>query len=621
MKRRDFLKYSLPTAIGIPSLINGFQVNAMPNSPWSAISADINTDRVLVIIQKFGGNDGLNMVFPLDQYDKLANARGNILMPKSNILKLSDNANTGLHPALTGLLDLYNNAKLSIVQSVSYINPSFSHFRATDIWTTGSNSDTVLTTGWGGRYLEEAFTGFPTGYPNASMQDPLALQIGSQVSGLYLGSRGNTAFPIESSDSFYNLVNGISSATPNSPAGEELAYIRNVTQTTNIYTQRILAASANVTSQYSGYPPEYQNRLADQLKIVARMIAGGLKTRVYMVTMDGFDTHSNQVEAGNKTIGQHADLMAELSTAITAFMADLAFLNIDNRVLGLTFSEFGRRILSNDSLGTDHGVAAPMFIFGKNVKPGVVGLSPVIPTVTTEDDNVPMQFDFKQVYSAVLKNWFCANDATLSTVFGNGITPLEIINPSAISTCATVLSIINIQLKGEVMEDATNLLIWTANRVNEFSGFEIFRSKDLAKFEKIGQINTAKETEQSTFQFIDKEPFGGFSYYKIMSKNIDGTTSYSNVVSLKQDVEFVNIYPNPATDILNIDIAYKKSLNTQMNLINSIGQTIISQKATTGTNPDGKVQIDVSQLPYGVYILNIMVGNELKKSEKIIVKR
>jgi len=220
---------------------------------------------------------------------------------------------------------------------------------------------------------------------------------------------------ITSATNFYNLINGVQDPAPATPAGDALQYVRLVAQQSNQYAARIVAAANNVPIQGT-YPPPNTNTLADQLKIVARLIKGGLKTRVYMVSMGGFDTHSLQTNSTDTSIGTHATLMQRLSDAIKAFQDDIKGLGVEDRVLGMTFSEFGRRIKSNASVGTDHGAAAPLFVFGSKVNPGITGVNPTIPVSTTVNDNIPMQYDFRSVYSTILQNWFCVDQTTLQSI-------------------------------------------------------------------------------------------------------------------------------------------------------------------------------------------------------------
>ncbi|MFN2458315.1 MAG: DUF1501 domain-containing protein [Chitinophagaceae bacterium] len=435
MKRRDFLKRSIPAATILPAIVDGYSVKAFTGNSLmmqALMNPQVDTDHVLVIVQLSGGNDGLNTVIPISNYSNYYNARTNIAIPENKILSLTDNAQTGLHPLMTGMQTLYNEGKLAIVQAVGYPAPNFSHFRATDIWMTASDSNTSLNSGWTGRYLDTEYPNFPNGYPNSTMPDPLAIQIGSVTSLTFQGPGVNMGMSITDPTSFYNLVNGVQDPVPNNPMGYELTYIRQVAQQTNLYTVRIRDA-ANTVTQQAAYPTN--NSLADQLKIVARLIKGGLKTRVYMVSYGGFDTHSLQVNSTDTTTGAHANLLSNVSNAIKAFMDDVQFLGVQERVVGMTFSEFGRRIKSNSSGGTDHGAAAPLFMFGKNVVGKVTGSNPAIPANATVNDNIPFQYDFRSVYASVLQNWFCVSNSVLQMILMRNFQPLNIVNnPSCIAT-------------------------------------------------------------------------------------------------------------------------------------------------------------------------------------------
>lgn len=419
MKRREFLEKSM--AVTLPALISGYSVKALAaDSPLvqALMGTGTDTDHVLVIIQLSGGNDGLNMVIPISTYNLYNAARTNIAIPEARILKLNGYTNTGLHPSMTGLQNMYNENKLKVIQAVGYPQPNFSHFRATDIWMTASNSNQEVYTGWAGRYLNYEYPNFPNGYPNADVPDPLAIQIGSIASLTTQGQTVNMAMSITSATNFYQLINGTSDPLPPTKAGKELSYIRTVAKQTQQYSGRITTAAAKVTQQ-SNYPTN--NSLADQLKIVARLIKGGLKTRVYMVSFGGFDNHSLQTTTTDTTVGTHATLLGRVSDAIKSFQDDLIFLGIEDRVVGMTFSEFGRRIKSNSSVGTDHGAAAPLFVFGKPVQGGVLGDNPAIPASATVNDNVPMQYDFRSIYSTLLEKWFCLDKATVQGLFPAGV--------------------------------------------------------------------------------------------------------------------------------------------------------------------------------------------------------
>ena len=329
------------------------------------------------------------------------------------MLALTGQTTTGLHPAMTALRSMYNDGMVNIVQSAGYPDPSFSHFQATDIWTSASDSNVVVPSGWLGRYLNKTNAGYPTGYPNTTTPDPLAIQIGTGVSPVVQGPQINMGMAISDINSFYNIVAGTVDPAPATPAGHELTFIRYVAQQTQSYTG-VIQAAANAAQNIATYPAN--NTLAQQLKIVARLVAGGLQTPVYVVSTSGFDTHATQTDATDHSIGTHATLLKNLSEAVAVFFDDLKQLNVRDRVAAMTFSEFGRRIKSNASGGTDHGTTAPVFVFGTGVNPGIIGNSPVLPASAGVDDNLPLQTDFRSIYAAVLSDWFGLDAATTSTL-------------------------------------------------------------------------------------------------------------------------------------------------------------------------------------------------------------
>lgn len=426
MKRRKFLQQTI-TGVILPSFLGGISLKALAGSPLvHSLQHAMNDDRVLVLIQLAGGNDGLNTVIPFDQYSAYTAARANIALPEDKVLRLNGFDAVALHPAMTEMQQLFNDGKLGIVQAVSYPKPNFSHFRATDIWMTGADSDKVLNTGWAGRFLNDVYRGFPENYPNAAMPDPLAIQVGSVVSSTFQGPAFTMGLAISNPSSFYNLIEGKVNVDSNTRWGEQLDYIELMSQKTDQYAGVIKAAALKVTQQSGKYPAAGKNPLADQLKIVARLIAGGLKTKVYMVNTGGFDTHAKQTETDTST-GTHAKLLQRVSEAIAVFMDDLQFLQVQDKVMGMTFSEFGRRIKSNASGGTDHGAAAPVFYFGNSIKAGIVGANPVIPAGATVNDNVPMQADFRSIYASVLNNWFGLDAGNVQQILGAAFAGLPLI--------------------------------------------------------------------------------------------------------------------------------------------------------------------------------------------------
>ena len=242
MKRRDFLRYTVP-ATAVTTVIGSIPVRTMGmESPLIRALMEAppdDTDHVLVLVQMNGGNDGLNMVIPIDTYSGYQSARSNVAIPQNKILSLSGNSKTGLHPSMTGIQSLFNEGKAAVVQAVGYPNPDFSHFRATDIWMSASDSNQSVNSGWMGRYLDDQFPGFPNGYPNQSMTDPLGIQIGSVTSLTFQGPQVSMGMSISDPVNFYNLINGVQDPAPNSQAGFELTYVRTVARQSQQYADII----------------------------------------------------------------------------------------------------------------------------------------------------------------------------------------------------------------------------------------------------------------------------------------------------------------------------------------------------------------------------------------------
>ena len=448
MKRRDFIKTT--AAASIPLVLSGIPVMASSQIENTSLEkmalAAANCGRILVIIQQNGGNDGLNTVFPLDKWSNLVNARSNILMDSTQVLSLNNNLTTGLHPAMAEMQGLYNNGKLMIVQGVSYPNPNFSHFRATDIWFTGSGSSTSLDTGWLGRALDIKYPNFPADYPSTDMPDPLAIQIGSTLPFALQGENINMGYSVTDPNSLLNVINSITDPAPNNDYGQELTFLRLMKDQSNVYRTAIQAAYSVALSNAVTYPTG--NKLADQLKIVAKLINGGLKTPVYIVNHPNtHDTHDYQVSTTDKTLGSQATNLTLLSQAIGAFQQDLEAMGKADNVAGMTFSEFGRRIKSNASFGTDHGSAAPVIFFGTALNtsptqvaatqypvPGMIGASPDLPLNATVSQQVPMQFDYRQLYASVMQDWLCMTESEVTQVLGTNFVKLPIFNNVALSS-------------------------------------------------------------------------------------------------------------------------------------------------------------------------------------------
>ncbi len=609
MKRRDFLKAT--PALSLPFLINGFPLQSMAENPLLHLLGlqSLKNGRVLVLIQLNGGNDGLNTVLNLDRYAALTNARSNILIPSSKVLSLNGSTTAGLHPAMTEMQTMFNSGLMNIVQAVSYPSPSFSHFRATDIWLTAAASNQYLNTGWLGRTMDQQFPGYPDGYPTADMPDPLAVQISSQASMMTQSSATNTAFTVTNPNSFYNLVNGTTDPTPDTPYGHELDFLRLIRQQTNSYGNVIKTAYGKAATMAT-YPTS--NSLADQLKIVARLIKGGLKTPIYIVNHpNSFDTHSNQVNTTDTSIGTHANLLSLLSKAISAFQQDITLMGVKDRVTGMTFTEFGRRPKSNASLGTDHDTAIPMFFFGSKLNPAVTGASPRFGTTDAADanpgvnDHIRMQFDFRSVYYTVLKDWFQLTDTDLAAVLFTSYTTLPIFNQQALPT--TLVS-----FTGSWTSKIT--LQWTAENDTSIDRYEVERSSDGANFTKIGSVAARQLTGQQAYTYNDADASASLYYYRLRIVDIPGTFQYSPVILLKRNQQpqaiRIKVSPNPIQQWFTVSFDSKISGPVTVRMTDLYGREV--WKEQTQAN-------DVYSLPFslrgrsfakGMYVIQVQAKDE-----------
>jgi uncharacterized protein (DUF1501 family) len=609
MKRRNFLKAA--PVVTLPLLIKGFPVEAMHTNPLLKLLGEqtLNNGRVLVLVQLNGGNDGLNTVIPLDRYAELTNARANILLPADKVLKLNNSLTTGLNTAMVEMQEMYNNGLLNIVQGVSYPNPSFSHFRATDIWLTGSASNQYLTTGWLGRTIDQQYPGYPDVLPHA---DPLAIQIGSQASSMMQTLQTNAAFTVTDPSSFNDLINGTIPVMPDTPYGNELTYLRKQQQSTEDYALVIKnanSAGANIAT----YPAN--NSLANQLKIVARLIKGGLKTPIYIVNHpNSFDTHAAQVVSTDHTTGYHANALGLLSKAIDAFQKDLAALGIKDRVTGMTFTEFGRRIKSNDSSGTDHGTSIPMFFFGTKLNPALTGSSPVLPANAGTNDQIPMQFDFRSVYYTVLRDWFQLTDADLSSVLFQPYQALPIFSQLALP--------VNILSFTGNWKNAAVSLQWTTDKEINIDFYEIQRSDDGVNYSKKGTVVSLNIANKHEYSFYDNNLQQSFYYYRIKVVEKSGQIKYSNTLLLK-DAQVVKgvrvkILPNPIDNWFTASFQDKVSGNITVRMLDLSGREVWKGEQLANDVYNLTFTIDKHVMP-GVYVIQVR-DKEYEASTKVLLR-
>ena len=420
MNRRNFIK--LGTTVGVSTLIPS-EIHSLCKQ-LTLFCPDFS-QRKIVLIQLAGGNDGLNTVIPIFQYDNYANLRPNLKISDSGTNKfisldssLSNEDQVGLHPVLTPFKRLYDKGYLKIIQGVGYPDTNKSHFKSTDLWLSGGDGmieNFFFESGWMGRFIES--------YYGQKSDVPDALQIGSSSDSLLFhdSNKHNKGMSMGLKDvnNYYSVVNGYAGigpvVVPSNEFGDKLNYVMSVDNITNTFKNPINNAFQKGTNQVT-YP---DTDLGNQLKTVAKLISGDLQTGIYLVKLAQFDNHVGQVEPGASHTGFHSYLLKTLSEAVEAFVLDLEKQSLLEQTLALTFSEFGRKVKENADYGTDHGQVAPMFVFGKSISSGVLGTN-IDLSEANEANNYQIntiQYDYRSVFSSVLQDWFGANNDVAKKTF------------------------------------------------------------------------------------------------------------------------------------------------------------------------------------------------------------
>jgi uncharacterized protein (DUF1501 family) len=433
MKRREFIKLSASaSALGLfPS-----EVGAALKLANTSFDCDVS-NRKLVLIELKGGNDGLNTLIPYDNYGYYRDAlRPDIHIPITNysdlavdISKQGTNQDLVFNPALlngnnAGFKGLYQEGMLRMLQSVGYPSQNKSHFASIDLWATGNDGNgwqNGKTSGWMGRFMEEAYDSLlPSNYP-------VAIQLGSSNTwlGFHAEHEHGLALNIEgqNSENFYTVLSGLAGQPPanipqNTHFGEELQHIIQTDAFANTYASSI-ESSYNAGTNLNNAADYPDSDLANQLKTVARLMRGGIETKIYMVTIGGFDTHNIQNQAAGDIDGRHTSLLNELSAAVDAFVADINSDSLGDDVVGLTFSEFGRKAKQNGNLGTDHGEIAPMFVFGKAVQGGISGQNVDLSEATSANNwqLKTVQHDYRQVFATLMQDFLGAANSVVDNAF------------------------------------------------------------------------------------------------------------------------------------------------------------------------------------------------------------
>jgi uncharacterized protein (DUF1501 family) len=457
MKRRNFIRnVAYGSAAGLT--LGGVPLNLLAaNSALARMAAESTNDKVLVFIQLHGGNDGLNTLIPISQYDEYYNLRPNIAIRHTGTRSylevdntVDENARVGLHPEMLAFKEMYDQDKVAIIQNVGYPDMNLSHFRGRDVVFMGGDEseNNQYNSGWMGRYLDNIYPGYPDSYPSDTMKDPIGIELSGTLSLAFHRENGiPIGLNIGSPEQFYQLISSVGVdppiTFPGSHAGDELRYIMEFEKKSNQYAGRlkeVYDAGSNSSVDYPEvYPyasPIRANNLSSQLKLIARLLKGGAKTKIFLCRIGGFDTHGEQVDENDPSLGLHAALLHNLSGAVKAFYDDLNQLGIDERVLSLTFTEFGRRAKSNDSYGTDHGTATPVFVFGTQLNSGIYGVNPGLKPEDMNNYNLIYNIDYRQIYTSIIQDWFEGdNQALIDTGFSDWVnSKLPIVASTGTST-------------------------------------------------------------------------------------------------------------------------------------------------------------------------------------------
>ncbi len=594
MKRRNFLKLAAP----VPLLLNAVPVKAFESlGLLQALDCGDVQNRCLVVIQMRGGNDGLNTIIPIASYDTYAGLRPTIKVPQTgpgayitldSTLPTADQV--GLNPGMTAIKSLYDQGKATIIQGVGYPTHNRSHFKSTDLMLTGGDGQPAnfsIPDGWMGRYLKYNYPE-AIGTPSPIMPDPVGIQLGNKKPSLGFHSLEEHALAINLSGQdpagFFTLVSQVGldpiANIPDSHYGDKLEYIGAVERDSEVYAERISRVFNNGrNSVAANYPDTY---LANQLKTVARLLNGGSKTKVFLVDMTGFDTHVNQIGT-DPGEGNHFNLLEMLSEGVKAFQDDLSAMAIDDRVMTVTFSEFGRKATENANRGTDHGTLSSMMVFGKHLDGGVRGTNL---DLTTLDNGAPLnrQHDYREVFTELLHKWLGADDGALTAAgflpFKNSGLDLVASSQVADPTCAPLPETSNglgdpsqphvfnmaVPIAGAVLPlDEPLVEITDCNYVTLAPGFVAPEGSNVLIFPGDCDI-VSPLSKQAIAESVADEvaiPQDEFDQLKIdrQGQNLQ--------------LEALEAYPNPFIDHLNVSFRLEEEQKkVQMALVDSQGRVV-----------------------------------------------
>lgn len=431
MKRREFIINTAAVAGGIslmPSIMNAkrLPVDEILNS---------DNDNILIIIEMFGGNDGINTIIPYHQPELYMQLRPNLHIPEEFAFQFGDSELfmnkaliDGVHNG--GMLNLMATGKLAVVQGIGYDNPNLSHFRSRDIWHSGINSSDPnerLLDGWLGRYFAGKLSNFPEEIP----EHPIAISLEGTIPLLLKSEKGDMGISLQNPEEFNQLSKGLTPKMPKFPTPlnnnyeKEFNFAHVIAEQSEKYAQEVIAA---YNAGKDKVKVSYSEGLAQKFRVISALIAGGLQTKVYFVSLSNFDSHAQQMQADY--LGAHYTLLNNVARGICEFLDDAQQQGFAERVAGMTVSEFGRRVNDNGSRGTDHGAASVQFLFAGSddyIEGGYyrVDGKPDLNDLD-ENDNLRYQYDFRRTYNDMLETWLDASREESKAIFGNEFLPLGI---------------------------------------------------------------------------------------------------------------------------------------------------------------------------------------------------
>lgn len=436
MRRRSFIKTTAAGIAGLslaPSLLNSSQqTKVIPNEHF----LEESDDNVMIIIELFGGNDGINTVIPYAQEDEYRKLRPSLYIPQENATRYGT-SDLWINSALVenihnnGFIRLLDEGKMAIVQGIGYDSPNQSHFRSRDIWHSGinsSNPNEKLLEGWIGRYLASKLPNYPDGIP----EHPFAIALGASLPLLFKTNLGHLAIALNSPENFAKSGAGLTPSVDRFPKPvknnyeKEFNFIHVIAEQSELYSKAVYEAYQKGKDKIQ---VQYSDGLAQKFKLISQLIAGGLKTKIYYINLSNFDSHAQQMQADYK--GAHATLLSQLAASVSEFLDDAVKQGFHRRVAGMTISEFGRRAYDNGSRGTDHGAGSMQFVFAgsdENIEGGYYRVDGK-PDLLDLDQygNIRHDYDFRRIYADFLETWLGALPADTKSVFGQQYLPLGIL--------------------------------------------------------------------------------------------------------------------------------------------------------------------------------------------------